>query len=87
MAFLNFICKKCNKERQRYFQKVPKFKTWGFCDCGGELIRQPLGPTSQVMESLDNGVMRKAVERYSEAERLYRERQKADPSKKTTEYV
>ncbi len=42
--------------------------------CGAEVVRKPTGPSSQVVERLDNGMMPKAVERLADAERLYRDR-------------
>jgi hypothetical protein len=87
MALIYFVCNTCKKETRRLFRKVPNYKNWGLCPCGGNLSRQATGSNSQVMETLDTGFMRKSVTRLSEAERLFKEREKADPSKKTTEYV
>ncbi|MDE2103612.1 MAG: hypothetical protein KGL39_40615 [Patescibacteria group bacterium] len=35
--------------------------------------RQPKAPSSNVVETLDNGIMVRALERPAEAERLYKE--------------
>jgi putative FmdB family regulatory protein len=45
-------------------------------ECGGTLVRNPRGPSTQVVEKLDNGAMGRAVERLADAERLYHERSK-----------
>jgi hypothetical protein len=45
--------------------------------CGQAMKRTPRGATSRVVESLDNGVMTKRLERLADAERLFRERAKA----------
>jgi hypothetical protein len=38
------------------------------------------GPSTSIVERLDNGAMPKAVERYSDAERIFKERHEAaDP--------
>lgn len=49
--------------------------------CGETMVRSGIGPTANVKERLDSGVMVRAVERYSDTERLFKERnQKADPN-------
>jgi putative FmdB family regulatory protein len=45
--------------------------------CGGPLVRNPRGPSTQTVERLDNGAMGKAVERLANAEALYHDRSKA----------
>lgn len=62
------------------FDKIPSVKKK--CkECGEEMVRDGTGPTSSVKEKLDNGMMPKAIERLSDAERLYHERAtKADPN-------
>lgn len=47
--------------------------------CGGEMARAPRGPNTQVVERLDNGAMPRAVERLSDAERLFKERSRGKP--------
>lgn len=87
MPLIYLSCKKCKKVHPRIFMKIPNYKSWGFCSCGGEFLRQATGPTSQVKESLDNGVMQKSIERYSEAERLAKERAKANPESQKETFV
>ena len=87
MPLIHLICNKCKDTTRRIVRKT-NLSNWGNCvKCAGLLERSATGSTSQVMEDLDNGTMRHKVSRLSEAERLYSERAKADPSKKTTEYV
>ena len=51
------------------------------CSCGEIMKRRATGPTANVKERLDSGLMVKAVERYADAPRLYHERAKsADPN-------
>lgn len=72
-------CKECGVFRRKLA------KTWALVnlkcpDCDGEMERAPEGPATQVMESLDNGVMVRRVERFRDAERMYKERAaSADP--------
>jgi hypothetical protein len=42
--------------------------------CGKKVVREAQGPSSTKMECLDNGAMAKSVERFADAERLYKER-------------
>lgn len=61
------------------WDKVPDEKK--MCPvCNEIMTRNGTGPTSNVKEKLDNGLMPKAIERYSNAEELYQNRNKnADP--------
>lgn len=51
------------------------------CSCGrGKIRRAAVGPTTQALETLDNGAMPRAVTRLTDAERLHRDRAAgADP--------
>jgi hypothetical protein len=54
-------------------------------ECGGPLHRAGLGPSTQVVERLDNGLMPRALERLADAERLFEEREReADQMAGTT---
>ena len=44
------------------------------CKCGAEATREAQGGSSMVMETLDNGVMSKKLERLADAERLFHDR-------------
>lgn len=47
------------------------------CVCGALLQRDAQGPNTTVHEVLDNGLMPRSLERFSDAQRLYKERSKA----------
>jgi hypothetical protein len=48
--------------------------------CGAKMSRKVKAPSTLIMERLDNGVMARAVERYSDAEELFKKRhEEADP--------
>jgi hypothetical protein len=88
MPLVYFKCSKCGDESRRLFRQTPDYKHWGNCmKCAGKLERNSTGQSSQVMETLDNGVMKKAISRYSRAEELIKDRAKNDPSIKKTEYI
>jgi len=63
-------CGRCEKEKKVMRDSPPK----ECCPCGGEFQRAGNGPSSQVVERLDNGLMPKPLERLVDAERLHQER-------------
>jgi ribosomal protein S27E len=79
VALYRLACQACGAKTARLapsYSAVPK----DCGSCGGVLARAPTGPSTQVMERLDNGAMPRAVERLADAERLYEERARAsDP--------
>ncbi len=85
MPLYNVFCSKCG-----YMGQLLAKKVWTQMDardliCPGcdkyLLLRCGKGPTTNVKEKLDNGVMVRAVERYADAEELFHERAKnADPN-------
>lgn len=79
MARFFYRCESCQKDVQRVFTPEEAKQVWT-CGCGGLLRRTPRPPTSQTVERLDNGHMTKAVERLSEAPRLFHERSKGKKS-------
>jgi putative FmdB family regulatory protein len=81
MALYHFSCSGCEEATRRLLE--PSEASSQICKkCGDKLTRVPNPPTAAVVEVLDNGVMSKKVERFKEAERLYRERAKNDPRHK-----
>lgn len=44
------------------------------CKCGRQMERDARGPSSRIVETLDNGIMSRRVERLADAERLIKER-------------
>jgi hypothetical protein len=81
MALYNFRCTGPCRSTKRKILKADQLKTvvgklCGNSDCGGVWEREPTGPTNQVYETLDNGLMPHKVERLADAERLFKERAK-----------
>ena len=75
MPVFHYICFKCNTPPIRKLLSVTQSKEDQLClICKEKMKRQPTAPTVQVKEKLDNGAMTKAIERYAEAERLFKER-------------
>lgn len=76
MPLYHFSCETCGKKTRKILgmtsSQLSEAKMT--CTCGGLLKRQQEGaPTAQKVESLDNGIMPKKVERLAEAERLFHE--------------
>lgn len=87
MPLYNFQCDACKRTVRRIFdvQDVDSFEGSICFDngaCQGKWRRVPTGPTSQVMEKLDNGISPRTVERWSDAERVWKERSDNDPRDK-----
>lgn len=71
MPQFKFVCPKCG------FKKSRLSKDHFECEkCKAQMERNPTGPTNQVYERLDNGLMPRTVERLADAERLNKERAK-----------
>ncbi len=78
MPLYYFKCNACNSQA-KVFCKLEKLKEEHVCKtCGSVLVRNPQAPTTNIMETLDNGVMARAVERIADAEEIYKERAKRD---------
>lgn len=73
MPLYNFVCPDCGK-KSRAILKPEQAKDERLCECGQTLKRDVQGPTTKVVERLDNGLMPRAVERLAETDRLIRER-------------
>lgn len=86
MPLYHFNCSKCKRHPVRKIAPTPAqalIKVGTTCPkCGAKMVRTPKPPTSNVVETLDNGHMTRAVERPAEAERLYKERADNDPRNK-----
>ena len=81
MPLFNLRCPKCYLFKRvfsdNYDLLTLQQKT---CKCGYVMRRIVAGPSTSIIEKLDSGVMLKAVERYSDAERIFKERHEAaDP--------
>jgi hypothetical protein len=74
-------CENCNKVKpilSNKFEEINEEKLT--CKCGNKLEHQSKGPSTTMLERLDNGIMPRAVERYTDAEELFKKRhEEADP--------
>lgn len=77
MALYIYYCPACNSERNILNKPSGYFSC---LNCNTQMVRKPEGPSSQVMEKLDNGRMPRAIERLADAEELSKERAKKGPS-------
>lgn len=84
MALYYFHCPKCDKSEGRFLKDRTRVLQQDCLTCGERLTRTPQAPSSQVRESLDNGVMPRRVERLKDAEILHKERSRNDPRLKPT---
>jgi putative FmdB family regulatory protein len=70
----HFHCEACQAPTRRLLAVADQRKP-GVCPkCGGTLIRDYKAPSMIVVERLDNGAMGKALERFADAEEVFRER-------------
>jgi hypothetical protein len=70
-----FKCTKCEKT-QRWILTPAEAKEERICDlfgCRGRMTRTPKPPTARITETLDNGLMPRAIERPADAEQLHNE--------------
>jgi len=81
MSLYHFDCTGCEEVTRRLLE--PSEANSRICkQCGDKLKRVPNPPSTHVVEVLDSGIMPRKVERFKEAERLYRERAQNDPRRK-----
>lgn len=78
MPLYAFHCTPCGLDVSRLFEQDPaKGPVVVLCpSCRNPVQRKARGPSTRIVEVLDNGVMTKRLERLSDAERLYWERNK-----------
>ena len=81
MALFNLLCTKCGSSKRVFGETFEELTIdQKVCKCGYCAVRLTKGPSTSIMERLDNGVMVKALERYADAERIFQERHdSADP--------
>ena len=73
MPLFKLTCPKCGKAVKKLGKTTPK--VW--CEeCQVIMERQMAPPDVQVKEVLDNGAMPRKVERFKDAEQLFRDRAK-----------
>jgi len=76
VAAFYFRCGSCKHEFAKLLPRV--LKDHKCPKCGARAKRAPRAPTSNVTETLDNGLMARRVERIQGATEIYRERSRAD---------
>jgi hypothetical protein len=72
MPMYYYQCETCKKERRRICSPEESGKAPSCC--GQPMKRAPRACTSRCVETLDNGLMTKSLERLTDAERLFHER-------------
>lgn len=78
MPLLYFRCGKCRVDG-RALVSVAKMKAPHPCPvCKEPMQRSPRPISSKIVETLDNGLMSRRVERPADSERLFKERAAAD---------
>lgn len=90
MPKYNFTCSTCGARRTRIFLQPWRMQTIATQEASKRCPRgctEPMGRddpavTTAVVETLDNGAMSRKVERFADAERLYKERAAGDPRNK-----
>jgi len=75
MAQYKFLCSTCGFKKARL-----SLDPFDCPKCKSPMKRNASGPTNQVYEQLDNGLMPRKVERLADAERLFKDRAKNDPN-------
>lgn len=72
MPVYRYRCPECGADHERIRAKPPESQP---CPkCGAEMARAPKGPGVAVLETLDNGIMTRPVERVVDQPRLHREK-------------
>jgi len=79
MPLYRFFCAVCDKTVRKMLEPGEQIQAQ-YCICGESLARSTPATSSEVVETIDNGLMTRRVERHPEAERLYRERAAMGPS-------
>jgi len=75
MGLFYFECEFCKTIIKRIKHGRFEKKDYPQCkECGLRTKRMEKPPTSQVLETLDNGLMPKRLERFANAEELYKNR-------------
>lgn len=80
MPIFELGCPNCRTTKKTLASSFAELGDKKICECGGIMKRIGTGPSTSIMEKLDNGWMPKAVVRYADAERIMKERHdNADP--------
>jgi hypothetical protein len=79
VALYYLSCLACGHEAARFLKTAKEATEQACAFCQGPMKRNPRPPSSQVMETLDNGHMGRKVERLKDAEELHQDRARNDP--------
>lgn len=79
MPIYYFVCRRCRTNVRRVMEPAEAAR-YACPACGRKMTRQPKPPATQVNETVDNGIMPRAIERLANAEELSRERAAAHKS-------
>ena len=77
MPLYYFKCGSCGAQVRQILKPEQAMAAMDCTCAGGTLERDPRPPSTQVVESLDNGAMPRRLERLADAERLFSERNDA----------
>lgn len=78
MPLFRYSCSNCDCVKS-LIRRIGATAKAPVCLCGTTMTRTSKPPSSRVVETIDNGVMPKRVEKLIDAERLFKER--ADKNK------
>lgn len=81
MPLFYFKCATCGALVRRLLSVEAAADPRDCATCGGAMQRDMRGATTQTMEVLDDGIRPVRLERYAEAERIYKEREWAHDQK------
>ena len=74
MPIYYYKCPECEKTNRRLLSGESEAdKVILLCQCTAEMVRAPQPPTAQIVETLDNGVMVRKLERLADAEQIHKE--------------
>lgn len=85
MPIFNYVCEQCAEPLKRLLSPEAGAAFMGPCpSCQGPMRRAATGPTGQVVETIDNGLMARRVERNANIQELVHKQaqQDAERSKK-----
>lgn len=85
MPLYYYSCPGCGADARRILTPAEAKSVPQKCTCGVELQRRATGPTCQCVETLDNGIMTKRLERLADAEKLFSERNEVTRRKQSGE--
>ena len=73
MPLYYYKCCKCGQLTRRLLDAEAAEHNLQICKCGYTMERAEEGANSRIVETLDNGAMVRKLERYADAEKIYKE--------------